>query len=76
MGKEIARQLFTRSHIRRFAIDIELIYLASKLDVPIEKVPVQLRYNDSSTVHAAKDGLRLLYDIYLIRKKHGKKVYK
>lgn len=76
MGKDIARQLFDLSHIRRFAIDIELIYLASKLRIPVEKVPVQLRYNDSSTVHAAKDGLRLLYDIYRIRKTHGKKVYK
>jgi dolichyl-phosphate beta-glucosyltransferase len=72
MGKEVAHQLFSRSHIRRFAIDIELIHLALTLGIPIEKLPVQLRYNDSSTVHAAKDGIRLLYDIYRIRKTHGR----
>jgi dolichyl-phosphate beta-glucosyltransferase len=75
MGKEVALRLFTNSHIDRFAIDIELIYLARKNNIPVHKVPVQLRYNDTSTVHAAKDGLRLLQEIYRIRKIHGKKRY-
>lgn len=76
MGKQVARLLFSNSHIDRFAIDIELIYLACKNDIPITKVPVQLRYNENSSVHPAKDGLKLLSDIYRIRKLHGKRKYK
>ena len=72
MGKEVARQLFNDSRIERFAIDIELIYLARKKDIPIVRIPVQLRYNDKSSIKVAKDGLRLLWDIYRIKKIHGK----
>jgi dolichyl-phosphate beta-glucosyltransferase len=72
MGKDVARLLFGGSRIDRFAIDIELIYLAAKNNVPICKVPVQLRFNDASTVFAARDGLKLLSDMYRIRKNHGK----
>jgi hypothetical protein len=73
MGKEVARQLFKDSRIDRFAIDIELIYLAFKKNIPIQKIPVHLRYNDKSSVHVAKDGVKLLADIFRIKKIHGKK---
>ena len=71
MGWEVAHKLFPGTFINRFAIDIELIYLAKQLDIPIKKMPVQLRYNDKSTVRAA-DGLRLLVDMYTIKQRHGK----
>jgi len=73
MGKDVARQLFKDSRINRFAIDIELIYLAFKKNIPIRKTPVHLRYNDKSSVHVAKDGLKLLSDILRIKKIHGSK---
>jgi dolichyl-phosphate beta-glucosyltransferase len=76
MGKDVAQRLFKDSRIDRFAIDIELLYLARKNNIPLLKVPVQLRYNDTSSVHVAKDGLKLLSDIYRIKKIHGKKIYK
>jgi len=72
MGKEVALHLFSDSRIERFAIDIELIYLARKKNIPIVRIPVQLRYNDKSSIKVAKDGLRLLWDIYRIKRIHGK----
>lgn len=75
MGSEVARRLFAQTRIDRFAIDIELIYLAHKNDMPIRRMPVQLRYNDASTVHATRDGSRLLIDICRIIKFHGNKRY-
>ena len=72
MGKDVAIRLLSDSRIERFAIDIELIYLARKKDIPIVRIPVQLRYNDKSSIKVAKDGLRLLWDIYRIKKIHGK----
>jgi dolichyl-phosphate beta-glucosyltransferase len=76
MGKDVARLLFRDSRIDRFAIDIELIYLAFKNRISVCKIPVQLRYNDASSVHALRDGLKLVLDIYRIRKIHGRKRYK
>lgn len=73
MGKDVARLLFRHSRINRFAIDVELVYLARKNDIPIMKIPVQLRYNDKSSINAIKDGLKLLSDLYRIRKIHGKR---
>jgi dolichyl-phosphate beta-glucosyltransferase len=71
MGKEVSRRLLGESFIDRFAIDIELIYLAHQMQIPIQKMPVQVRFNDKSSVHVAKDGLKLLVDIYRIKKVHG-----
>jgi dolichyl-phosphate beta-glucosyltransferase len=73
MGKEVASLLFYHSRIDRFAIDVELVYLARQNDVPIIKIPVQLRSNDTSSVRAVKDGIKLLIDLYRIRKIHGKR---
>jgi dolichyl-phosphate beta-glucosyltransferase len=73
MGKEVASLLFHHSRIDRFAIDVELVYLAWKNDIPIIKIPVQLRSNDTSSVRAVKDGIKLLQDLYRIRKIHGKR---
>jgi len=72
MGKTVAQKLFGKSSINRFAIDIELIYLADKNNIPVLKIPVQLRYNEKSSVNTLKDGLKLLQDLYRIRKIHGK----
>jgi dolichyl-phosphate beta-glucosyltransferase len=74
MGQEVARRLFKDSFVNGFAIDIELIYLAHKHNVPLHKLPVQLRCNDKSSVRIVKDGTRLLIDIFRIRKTHGKKI--
>ena len=73
MGKDVARQLFGDSFIDRFAIDIELICLAAKKAIPVRKIPVQLRYNDKSSIRVVKDGAKLLLDIYRIRSIHGKR---
>jgi glycosyltransferase involved in cell wall biosynthesis len=76
MGQKVAETLFKKSCINRFAIDVELIYLAYKCSIPIKKLPVQLRYNDRSSVNTVRDGCRLLQDLYRIRKIHGKKKFK
>ncbi|MDP4249372.1 MAG: glycosyltransferase [Bacteroidota bacterium] len=76
MGKAVSKKLFGDSCINRFAIDIELIYLAFKNNIPVLKMPVQLRCNDKSSVNTIKDGLKLLQDLRRIRKIHGKRKFK
>jgi dolichyl-phosphate beta-glucosyltransferase len=73
MSIRTAKKLFSLSFINRFAIDIELIFLCKKFEIPIRKFPVQLRYNDISSVDVLNDGVRLLYDIVRIRRHHNRK---
>ncbi len=73
MGKQVAMQLFSQTKVNRFAIDIELIYLASKHIIQVTKMPVQLRYNDKSSVRIVSDGWQLLKDIFRVRTMHGGK---
>jgi dolichyl-phosphate beta-glucosyltransferase len=75
MGRKVAGTLLGDCRIDRFAMDLELIYLAKKKGVRLHKFPVQLRCNDVSNVRVARDGWRLLKDMYRIRKNHGKKRY-
>lgn len=73
MGKRVSQQLFGQTKVNRFAIDIELIYLAYKHKIPIQKMPVQLRYNDKSSVRIVSDGWQLLKDIFRVKRMHGGK---
>lgn len=72
MGVSISKKLFAYSFINRFAIDVELIYLAKKFSVPVQKCPVQLRFNDKSSINVLSDGIELLYDIGRIWWHHRK----
>jgi dolichyl-phosphate beta-glucosyltransferase len=71
MGKQVAIELLSQTKVNRFAIDIELIYLASKQKIPVTKMPVNLRYNDKSSVRIVSDGWQLLKDIFRVKRMHG-----
>jgi dolichyl-phosphate beta-glucosyltransferase len=58
--------VFNKSHVNRFAFDFECLYIARHLNLPIEKVPVELRNQSPSTVRIYRDGLKLLKDIFYI----------
>lgn len=58
-----ARVLFGHSRIDGFAFDVEIIHLAERYGVRIERVPVEVRNSDRSTVHVVRDALELLVDL-------------
>ncbi|MEW6718507.1 MAG: dolichyl-phosphate beta-glucosyltransferase [Chloroflexota bacterium] len=65
---QAAHDIFRRMSIRDFGFDIELLYIAKKLDYPILAVPVTLlRYRRGSRVHIMRDSFKMLFDIFLIR---------
>lgn len=64
---EIAIDLFERSHIKGFALDVELLYLASKRNYKIKKIPVKLRTQGVSTVKIIKHGFLMLVDLIKIK---------
>lgn len=63
MRKQAAHQLFKATIIRGFAFDVELFYLALKLNMDIKRVPVQLKNNDGSSVWMMRDAPRMVVDV-------------
>lgn len=63
---DVARDLFAVSRINRFAIDVELLYVALKRGYRIVRQPVQLRGWEPSGIHLLKDGLQMLGDTLTI----------
>jgi dolichyl-phosphate beta-glucosyltransferase len=48
--REAARFLFEQSRVDNFAFDVEILYLAYKSDFDVKRVPVQLRFDDYTSV--------------------------
>lgn len=65
---DAAQLLFGLSRVDGFAFDIELLHLVERHELSLHEVPVQLRSAERSTVRAVRDGLRLLRDVWRIRR--------
>jgi dolichyl-phosphate beta-glucosyltransferase len=63
---EVAQDLFGVSRLNRFAIDVELIYIAMKRNYDIKRLPVKLHSWGFSQVRAIRDGLNMLLDLIQI----------
>lgn len=63
---EVAKKIFAVSKINRFAIDVEVIYLALKFNFDIKRLPVNLVNCDGNTVRPYRDGLKILFDSFRI----------
>lgn len=69
-SREAARAVFSRSRVDRFAIDVEIIYLARRLGYEVAEVPIVWRNSPHSTVDPLRDSLRMLADLARIRWMH------
>jgi putative flippase GtrA len=65
---DAARLLFGLGRVDGFAFDIELLHLVERHELSLTEVPVRLRSAERSTVRAARDGIRLLRDVWRIRR--------
>lgn len=64
---EIALYLFEKSHIKGFALDVELLYIATRRNYSIKKIPVKLRTQGVSTVKVIKHGFLMVIDLLRIK---------
>jgi dolichyl-phosphate beta-glucosyltransferase len=64
---DVARDLFSRAKIDRFAYDVEILFLARRRGIPIAEVPVLWFNSPESKVALVKDSLRMLRDLVRIR---------
>jgi dolichyl-phosphate beta-glucosyltransferase len=64
---DVARRLFSRARIDRFAYDVEILYLARRNGLAIAEVPVLWFNSPESKVAVFRDSLRMLRDLVRIR---------
>jgi len=60
---EVAKKVFPRLRIRRFAFDVELIALARDWGYRVDEVPVNWNYSGYSTLRVFSSGGRMLFDV-------------
>jgi putative flippase GtrA len=65
---DAARQMSARARIDGFAFDIELFVMAERNGLALGEMPVQVVNTTRSTVRPARDGLRLVRDLFRIRR--------
>ena len=66
--RDAARELFTRARIDGFAFDAEALFLAGRLGLEVVEVPVRAEERDGSKVRLALDALRMLRDMWGVRR--------
>jgi dolichyl-phosphate beta-glucosyltransferase len=66
--RQAAAELFGRSRLDGFAFDAEILFLARRLGHEVAEVPVHATDQDGSKVRLAVDALRMLRDVWSIRR--------
>jgi dolichyl-phosphate beta-glucosyltransferase len=64
---DVARLIFTHSHVDGFAFDVEVFHLVERYKLSLREIPVQVTNQPQSTVRAARDAVRLVRDLFRIR---------
>ena len=68
--REAAIAIFSRQKIVGFAFDVEILFIARRLSLPIAEVPVNWVAQAGSKVNLVTDSIRMLWDISHIRWLH------
>jgi hypothetical protein len=72
---DVARSLFSRTRVDRFAFDVELFHLAERDRLSGLEVPVSLANSSVSTIRVGADSLRMVRDLFRIRRWGGQGAY-
>ncbi|HEX9017102.1 MAG TPA: dolichyl-phosphate beta-glucosyltransferase [Chloroflexota bacterium] len=73
---DVARDVFSRARANDFAFDVEVIYIARRLGYRIAELPVYFLYlGEQSSVELIEDSLKMLRDLFRIRRNGSKGVY-
>lgn len=63
----VARDVFARCRVNRFAYDVEALGIAERLGYRMVEVPISWRHIPESRVHPVSDAARMLIDLLRIR---------
>lgn len=67
---DLARKVFARATVDRFAFDVEILLLARKEGARIAEVPVRWNHVPASRVRVIRDSSRMLFDVLRLRWRH------
>jgi glycosyltransferase involved in cell wall biosynthesis len=65
---DVARLIFSHTLVDGFAFDVEVFHLIERYHLSLTEVPVRVENSPRSTVRVARDGLRLIRDLFLVRR--------
>lgn len=71
----VARDLFAHQTLDGWSFDIELLFIASRRKYEVLEVPVDWYYRSESKVSAVRDALRMIDDIFRIRRNARRGLY-
>lgn len=66
---DIAKKIFSHCEVDRFAFDLEVIMIATKLGAVIGEMPVKIINHRESTVHILRDSVKMLRDVHRMKKR-------
>ena len=66
---DIAKKIFSNCEVDRFAFDLEVIMIATKLNAKIGEMPVKIINHRESTVHVLRDSVKMLRDVHRMKKR-------
>jgi dolichyl-phosphate beta-glucosyltransferase len=67
LTKKTAAKIFNNLHIERWAFDVEMVYLAQTLHIPLAEVPVNWQEIDGSKLSPFAASIQMARDILRIR---------
>jgi dolichyl-phosphate beta-glucosyltransferase len=67
--------MFRRVTLTGFAFDVELLVLAQRWGLRIERIPVSLTHSHDSTVRLVRDSCQMLWDLLKINRRRARGLY-
>ena len=68
MRSDVGRLVFSHARIDGFAFDVEVFHLVERYKLSLLEVPVEVVNSSRSTVSVARDAVRLVRDLFRIRR--------
>ena len=72
---EAVEAIFSRTTLEGWAFDVEALFIARRLGLRVEEVPVEWHFQEQSRVSAVRDPLRMLRDLRTIRRNARRGMY-
>jgi dolichyl-phosphate beta-glucosyltransferase len=72
---DVARRLFSVARVDGFAFDVELFHLVERYRLSLLEVPVALANSETSTVRVGLEGIRMIRDLFRVRRWASSGVY-
>ena len=72
---EMADRIFELQRTRGFAFDVELLYLARRLDLKVLEMPIDWHHDSSSKVRPLADSLEMLRDAAMVKLRDMRGLY-